>query len=137
MTLEPVSTRGHARRAAQTEAPLRRIAKLMAVVVTGAGLVAGCGGSGKQPSSAGLRQWSASTVVRLAGLRRAPDLSYHLSAHPQCATLVLLLSTAEVASYKGPGDAIVTNPDRSAGADVTTGSPSCRGLFKQAFSHVR
>jgi len=55
----------------------------------------------------------------------------------QCATLVLLLSTAEVASYKGSGDAIVTNADRSAGADVTTGSPSCRGLFKQAFSHVR
>ena len=137
MAAETVETRGHARRAAQPPSPVRRIAELIGFVVTVAALLSACGSSGGQPSSAGPRQWSASTVVRLAGLRRAPDLSYHLKAHPQCATLVLLLSTAEVASYKGSGDAIITNPDRSGVAGVTTDSPPCRRLFAQALSHVR
>jgi len=135
MAAETVTTRSHARRAAQPQSRVPRLAAL--IVATVAALVSACGGGGAQPSSAAPRRWSAPTVVRLAGLRRSPDLSYHLSAHPECATLVLLRSTAEVASYKGSGDAIITNPDRSAGADVTTASPPCRRLFAQAFSHVR
>src|SRR3954447_615733 len=137
MAGETVMVRGHARRAERPPARLRRSVKLIAIGAMVAALLSACGGSKDPPSSAFGRKWSAATVVRLAGLRRAPDLSYRIAAHPQCATLVLLLSSAEVETYKGSGDVIVTNPDRSAGVEVTTDSPSCRRLFAQAFARVR
>ena len=137
MADETITTRGRARRAASPRARLWRLATPVACALTAAVLLSACGGKDRSPSSATGRQWPPSTVVRLAGLRRTPDLSYHIAAHPECATLVLLRSTAEVDTYKNSGDVIVTNPDRSAGADVTMASPPCRRLFAQALSRVR
>jgi hypothetical protein len=75
--------------------------------------------------------------VSLAGLRRTPDLSYHISAHQQCATLVLLLSSAEVETYKGSGDVIVTNPRPVGRRRRDHGFAVLPTPVAQAFSHVR
>jgi nitrous oxide reductase accessory protein NosL len=111
--------------------------KLVAVVVSLAAAVAACGGTDSDAPPSGPRQWQEADVVRLGGLRRNPDLSYRLAAHPECVTQTLLRSTAEVQTYKDAGDILATNPDRSAGAVIDKDSPPCRRLFRQALARVR
>jgi hypothetical protein len=138
MATETVTTRGQAPSRKRPPKRLCRLATVVAPVVGVAILVGACGGTARTQASSGApREWRASDVVHLAGLRRSHDLSYRITGHPECAALTLLLSTAEVQTYKDSGDVIVTNPDRSAGVKVNSETPSCRRLFAQAFSRVR
>jgi hypothetical protein len=132
---------------AEVTSPYRqRVARIapmrIKVVACVAGLALGlgaCGSSapGSSSSSGAGRAWTAAQLLRLAGIRRNADLTYRLAGHPNCATTNLLRSTAEVDSYKGSGDVIITNPDGSAGVKANGASATCRRLFAQALAKVR
>jgi hypothetical protein len=113
--------------------------KAWVAAVLAALAVAGCGSSDSSgPESSG-RSWTIGQFLRLSGLRRANDgLSYRLPTHPECTARVLLRSSAEVDTYKNSGDVIATNPDKSAGIRVETGSPAaCKAVFTQALAHLK
>jgi hypothetical protein len=113
--------------------------KALVAAVLAALAVPGCGSSGSSTEPASGRAWTIGEFLRLSGLRRAKDgLSYRLPAHPECTARVPLRSSAEVDTYKNSGDVIATNPDKSAGIRVETGSPaSCKTVFTQALAHVK
>jgi hypothetical protein len=101
-------------------------------------VLAGCGSSSSdQPS--GPRSWPIQRFLRLSGLKRSEDgLTYSLPSHPRCVARILLLSNAEVQTYKNAGDVVATNPDKSAGVRVEQGTPpTCKAFFTQALAHLK
>ena len=112
---------------------------VLVAAVLAALAVAGCGSSGSSSPESSGRAWTIGQFLRLSGLKRSKDgLSYRLPAHPECTARILLRSSAEVDTYKNSGDVIATNPDKSAGIRVETGSPaSCKTVFTQALTHLK
>jgi hypothetical protein len=112
-------------------------------------VLAGCGSSSSSsttpaPANPGtttasaFRLWSLSDFLRLSGIRRSADgTSYIAPGHRECASEVILRSTAEVQSYLRSGDVVVTNHDRSAGVKVTGESSACQQRFAQALAKLR
>jgi hypothetical protein len=111
--------------------------QVLAFVVSIGLVLSACGKSASDSAPASQARWSEAQVDRLAGLRRNPDLTYRLAAHPNCVADSLLRSVQEVQTYKDAGDVVATNPDESVGVKISGQSAACQRLFAGAMARVR